>query len=746
MEKQKASFAILPIEGMSCAVCAQRIEKAVSKISGVEKISVNLATSKASVRYNSDKTEIGSIKKIIQSLGYRPLEAVDDIELSKIMELKRLRYRLVISSVFTLPLFYMAMAPMFGMPTPFLDMHHNPVLYAFVELLLSVPIFIAGFGFYVRGARALAALSPNMDSLIFIGTGAAFVCSLYSTADVWSGNAAAVDSLYFETAGMIITLVLLGKLLEAVSKGKTNEAIKKLIGLAPQTACVVRGGIEQDVSIDSVHAGDIVIVKPGGKIPVDGIVLEGAAAMDESALTGESLPVEKKAGDKVFAATINTNGFLKLSASGVGEDTIFAKIIKLVEEAQGNKAPIARLADVVSSYFVPAVCLIAAVSGIIWYIVTGEAGFALNIFISVLVIACPCALGLATPTAIMVGTGIAAEKGILIKGGEALESLCKIDMLVFDKTGTLTSGKPHITDIITAGEFMTAFELLNITASAESASEHPISLAISRDSRAAEIKKVEDFTSMAGFGISALVDGRRLIAGNRKLMDEHSIEPKELAAAAERLSAEGKTPVFVAVDGAIAGIIAVADIVKDEAAVVVSAIRDMGIEIAMITGDNVRTAGAIGERLSIEHIFADVLPHEKANKIKAIQESGRKVAMVGDGVNDAPSLVQSDAGIAIGTGTDIAIESADIVLMRSDLMDICRAIELAGKTIGNVKQNLFWALCYNTLGIPVAAGVLYIFGGPLLNPVFAAAAMSLSSVSVLLNALRLKHSAIFEKK
>ena len=508
----------------------------------------------------------------------------------------------------------------------------------------------------------------------------------------------------------------------------------------------MRDGIEQDASIDSVRTGDTVIVKPGGKIPVDGIVLEGFAAVDESTLTGESLPVEKKAGDKVFAATMNTNGFLKLTASTVGEDTVFAKIIKLVEEAQGNKAPIARLADVVSSYFVPVVCLIAVVSGVAWYIAMGEVGFALNIFISVLVIACPCALGLATPTAIMVGTGIAAENGILIKGGEALESLCRIDMLVFDKTGTLTSGRPQITDIIIADELITTTELLNITASAEAASEHPISLAISHDPRVSEIKKAEHFTSMAGFGISALVESRRLIAGNRKLMDEHSIEPKELAEVAERLSAEGKTPVFVAIDGAVAGIIAVADTVKSEAVAAVSAIRNMGIEIAMITGDNARTAAAIGNRLAIEHIFADVLPHEKAGKIKEIQAGGRKVAMVGDGINDAPPLVQSDAGIAIGNGTDIAIESADIVLMRSDLMDICRAIELAKKTIRNVKQNLFWALCYNTLGIPLAAGVLYIFGGPLLSPVFAAAAMSLSSVSVLLNALRLKHGAGFKEK
>ena len=746
MEKKKSLSVIIPIDGMTCAVCAQRIEKAISKMNGVEKVSVNLASSKASVYYNSDETGVNSIKEIIHDLGYRPLEAIGDLELNKIMEIKSLKRRLIVSFVFTLPLFYMAMAAMFGLVTPFLDMRHNPMAYALVELLLSVPIFIAGFGFYIRGVRALLALSPNMDSLIFIGTGAAYACSLYNVANVWMGDTAAVDLLYFETAGMIITLILLGKLLESISKGRTGEAIKKLISLAPRTACVVRGGVEQDVSVDSVLAGDIVIVKPGGQIPVDGEVLEGAAAVDESSLTGESLPVEKKTGDKVFAATINTNGFLKLAAFNVGENTLFAKIIKLVEEAQGSKSPIARLADVVSSYFVPAVCFTAIVSGGFWYIGRGDVGFALNIFISVLVIACPCALGLATPTAIMVGTGIAAENGILIKGGEALESLCKINMLIFDKTGTLTLGKPQITDIITAGELITASELLNITASAELASEHPISLAISRDPRVTEIKKAEGFTSMAGFGISALVDGRRLVAGNRKLMDEHSVALGGLAETAERLSADGKTPVFVAVDGAVAGIIAVADTVKSEAAAVVSTIRSMGIEVAMITGDNIRTAAAMGKRLAIEHVLADVLPHEKAGKIKLIQDDGRKVAMVGDGVNDAPSLVQSDVGIAMSSGADVAIESADIVLMRSNLTDVCKAIELAKKTIRNVKQNLFWALCYNTLGIPIAAGVLHIFGGPLLNPVFAAAAMSLSSVSVLLNAMRLKYSILRKNK
>jgi Cu+-exporting ATPase len=589
-----------------------------------------------------------------------------------------------------------------------------------------------------------------MDSLIAVGTTAAVGYSVYNVFLIISGDHMAVDSLYFETAGVIIALILLGKTLEAVSKGRTSEAIKKLMGLAPKTALVIVNGEEKELPIEEVQVGDIIVVKPGGKIPVDGKVTEGHSAVDESMLTGESMPVEKKSGDSVYGATINANGVIRFKAEKVGDETALAQIIKLVEDAQSSKAPIAKIADVVCGYFVPIVCIIALASGVAWFIAasTGIASlpngksaleFALSIFISVLVIACPCALGLATPTAIMVGTGKGAENGILIKGGEALETAHKIQTIVFDKTGTITEGRPKVTDVITV-HGVEKYYLLQITASAEKGSEHPLGQAIvqSAQEQGIELSAISHFEAVTGRGIEAVINGVSVLTGNKKLMDERNISFTELETESDNLAEEGKTPMYVAFNGKQAGIVAVADVVKLSSKTAIERLHKMGIEVAMITGDNKKTAAAIAKQDGIDRVLSQVLPQDKSAEVKKLQDEGRKVAMVGDGINDAPALAQADIGIAIGSGTDVAMESADIVLMRSDLMDVPTAINLSKRTIRTIKQNLFWAFGYNVLGIPIAAGLLHIFGGPLLNPMFAAAAMSLSSVSVLSNALRLK--------
>ncbi|MDR3230245.1 MAG: copper-translocating P-type ATPase, partial [Synergistaceae bacterium] len=563
--------------------------------------------------------------------------------------------------------------------------------------------------------------------------------------DLFLSNFGAVNNLYFESAGVIITLILLGKTLEAVSKGKTSEAIKKLMGLAPKTATVIQDGNEIEIPIDEVEIGQVILVRPGGKIPVDGVITEGHSAVDESMLTGESIPLDKKAGDKVYAATINKNGAIRFEATKVGSDTALAQIIRLVEDAQGSKAPIAAMADIVSGVFVPVVCVLAVAAAVAWYWHTRDVRFTMTIFISVLIIACPCALGLATPTAIMVGTGKGAEYGILFKGGEALETTHKIDTIVFDKTGTITEGKPEVTDIVTA-RGVDRNRLLQLTASAEKSSEHPLGEAIVRKGEEEKLEslRVENFQALTGLGIEATIEGSHLYAGNRKLMTEKGFSLGDLESESDRLAEEGKTPMYVVLDDRLAGIVAVADVVKKSSADAIRVLREMGISVAMITGDNLRTANAIARQVGIDRVLAEVLPQDKSNEVKKLQSettpkgTPRRVAMVGDGINDAPALVQADVGIAIGSGTDVAMESADIVLMRSDLMDVPTAIQLSRSTIRNIKQNLFWAFAYNTAGIPVAGGLLHIFGGPLLDPILAAAAMSLSSVSVLSNALRLR--------
>ena len=748
VEKTDTTTITIPIGGMTCAACAQRIEKAIGKLDGVAGVSVNLATEKATVTYHPQTVRASQIKQVITDTGYQALEsaktdAADEDRARKQKEISVLWTKFIVSALFSLPLLYIAMAPMISfvrLPFPRgLDPMSYPLIYALAELLLVIPAVAVGYRFYTVGFKALLQRSPNMDSLIAIGTSAAILYSLYSTLQIIQGNFAAVDALYYETAGVIITLILLGKSLEAVSKGRTSEAIKKLMGLAPKTAIIIQDGEEKEIPIDEVEIGDVIAVRPGAKIPVDGTVLEGHTAIDESMLTGESMPVDKKAGDAVYAASLNSNGAIRFRADRVGSDTALARIIQLVEDAQGSKAPIAKMADIVSGYFVPIVCAIALIAGIAWYAGTRDVEFALSIFISVLVIACPCALGLATPTAIMVGTGKGAENGILIKGGEALETAHTINAIMLDKTGTITRGKPTVTDVLTA-QGIDANSLLQIVAAAEKTSEHPLGQAITGFARdkGISLPDAEGFSALTGRGIEARVGGKAVLAGNRKLMDERHIAMAELEQASDTLASDGKTPMYVALDGKLAGIIAVADVVKESSKAAIEHLGRMGIEVVMITGDNRRTAEAIARQVGIDRVLSEVLPQDKSGEVKKLQAEGKKVAMVGDGINDAPALAQADIGIAIGSGTDVAMESADIVLMRSDLMDVPAAIELSKKTIRNIKQNLFWAFGYNVLGIPVAAGVLYLLGGPLLNPILAAAAMSLSSVSVLTNALRLK--------
>lgn len=743
----KGQMETLRVLGMTCAACSARVEKMVGRMEGVNQVNVNLTTERMSVDFDRSKTSMEDIKKMVEKAGYQweiiRKELVDEDKIRKEKEIKTLHLKLRVSLLFAIPLLYIAMGPMVPwvkVPIPaFLDPMVYPLNYALAQIVLLIPILIAGNKFYKVGFRAIRLLAPNMDSLIAIGTTSAIIYSLYSTYRIWIENDHKyAHNLYFETAGVIIALILLGKYLESVSKGKTSDAIKKLMGLAPKTAWIQRDGKEMELPIEEVVPGDIIVVKPGAKIPVDGVVIDGSTSIDESMLTGESMPVSKKAGDRVFTATINKNGSIRFEATKVGADTALAQIIQLVEDAQGSKAPIAKMADVVSGYFVPIVVGIATIAFLFWTFMGEPLAFSLKVFISVLVIACPCALGLATPTAIMVGTGKGAENGILIKGGEALESAHKIQTIVFDKTGTITEGKPEVTDVI--APMGDEERLLQLTASAEKSSEHPLGEAIvkSAQDRGLSLLETKDFEAITGQGISVRVDSHHLLIGNGKLMKQHGIELSSLAEISDRLAEEGKTPMYVAIDGKSAGIIAVADVVKKSSAQAIQKLTKMGIEVAMITGDNKKTADAIAKQVGISRVLSEVLPQDKANEVKKIQSENKRVAMVGDGINDAPALAQADIGIAIGSGTDVAMESADIVLMHSDLMDVATAIQLSKATIRNIKQNLFWAFAYNTAGIPIAAGVLHFFGGELLSPMFAAAAMSLSSVSVVSNALRLK--------
>ena len=730
------------IEGMTCSSCANSVEKVAKKMKGVENVVVNFATEKILVSYDADVINFGDIKSKVEKAGYKLIredEKKVEEKRKKLDEKGKLLFRLILSLIFALPLLTITMGHMVGMPLPkIIDPMINPLNFAIIQLVLTIPVMIIGYKFYYIGYKNLFKLNPNMDSLIAIGTSAAFIYSLYGTYKIYIGDGSYAMSLYYEAAVTILTLITLGKYLEAISKGKTSQAIKKLMGLAPKTATIVRDVNELNILIDEVIVGDIVIVKPGEKLPVDGEVIDGSTSVDESMITGESIPVEKCVGSKVIGASINKNGFIKYKATKVGKDTALSQIIKLVEDAQGSKAPIAKLADIIASYFVPIVIGLAILSSIGWLIAGKDVVFALTIFISVLVIACPCALGLATPTAIMVGTGKGAEYGVLIKGGEALEITHQIDTIIFDKTGTITEGKPVVADIITTT--ISEEELLSIAASSEKGSEHPLGEAIVKgaEERNIKLKEISNFKAIPGRGIKVEIEGKVILLGNKKLMTENSIEVGDLGVKSDKLANEGKTPMYIAINNNLEGIIAVADTIKPSSKEAIENIHKMGIKIAMITGDNKKTAYSIAKQVGIDIVLAEVLPEDKANEVKKLQKEGSKVAMVGDGINDAPALAQADIGIAIGTGTDVAIESANIVLMKGDLKDVVTAIKLSKATIRNIKQNLFWAFGYNVLGIPVAMGVLHIFGGPLLNPMIGAAAMSLSSVSVLANALRLR--------
>ncbi|WP_449459073.1 heavy metal translocating P-type ATPase [Streptococcus suis] len=735
------------ISGMTCASCAMTVEKALGKLEGVEEVSVNLATEKATIRYSRDRQNSASLERAVEQAGYqliRPEEVEGAADKGPSKE-DILWKRFVWSAVFTLPLLYIAMGPMVpwgGLPLPALL--HQPLVYAVSQVILLIPVLYIGRSFFQKGFKTLLQGHPNMDSLIAVGTGAALVQGLLMIVFLWIGKEVAMHGhhpeLYFESAAVILTLITLGKYFEARAKGQTSEAIKKLMDLAPKTAQVLRNGQEIQVPIEEVVVGDQVIVRPGQQIPVDGQVLEGQTRVDESMLTGESLPVKKALGDNVFGGTLNQQGAITMQATKVGRDTTLAQIIRLVEEAQGSKAPIAKLADQVSAIFVPVVMGLALLSGLAWYFLGQESWiFSLSIIIAVLVIACPCALGLATPTAIMVGTGKGAENGLLFKSGQAIETLQGVNTIVFDKTGTITEGKPQVTDIHLLST-KNREQVLQLAASSEQFSEHPLAQALLQ---AAQTEKIEllpatDFQALSGRGLSVTIAEQTIYLGNERLMLEQGIDVSKGRAVAETFAHQAKTPVFLARQQELLAVIAIADKVKETSRQAVQALQAMGLEVVMLTGDNEKTAQAIAKEVGIEQVVSQVLPDDKANQVKFLQEQGKTVAMVGDGINDAPALAQAHVGLAIGSGTDIAIESADIVLMHSDILDVVKAVNLSQETMRTIKQNLFWAFAYNVIGIPIAMGLLHVFGGPLLTPMFAGAAMALSSVSVVLNALRLK--------
>lgn len=734
----------LAISGMTCAACAKNVERTLRKLEGVQQHDVNYGAEKLTLSFDPLIISFDTISAAITRAGYTlHLPQADEAEAAaarKAEHMQSLWRRFVVSSVFTIPLTIFSMLPMFlhelGIHMPINPMEY-PAANMLIQGALTLPVLLVNRNIFKDGLRSLILGNPNMDSLIAKGTSVAFIYSLYLTfQNVFMG----ADYLpYYEVSAVILTLIVLGKYMEAKTKGKTSEAIKKLMGLSPKTARVARADKEQDIPVEEVAVGDVIIVRPGESMPVDGIVLQGETSVDESMLTGESMPVSKSPGDSVIGASINKNGAVRYQATKVGKDTVLAQIILLVENAQASKAPIARLADTVSGHFVHVVIGIALLSGLAWLLAGAGVAFALRIFIAVLVIACPCALGLATPTAIMVGTGKGAENGILIKSGEALETAHKIQTVLLDKTGTITEGKPHVTDIIAKGK-LGPDELLLLAASAERQSEHPLGEAIAQEgsARFSDLHTATSFASITGQGITAKIEGKLLLAGNSRLMQNNNIDTNQYTEDCDALAKDGKTPMFIAVDNQLAGVIAVADIIKPTSAGAVEQLKAMGIDVIMLTGDNTRTAEAVARQAGITKVLAEILPQDKAENIRRLQADGRKVAMVGDGINDAVALAQADVGIAIGSGTDVAMESANIVLMRGDLTGVGGAIYLSKRTIRNIKQNLFWAFAYNVLGIPVAMGLLYIFGGPLLSPMLAALAMSFSSVSVLTNVLRLR--------
>lgn len=741
------------VTGMTCSACSAHVEKSVSKLEGVQCVNVNLLQNSMVVEYDDNALGTTDIIHAVESGGYgasvqgetKTQEAPKNVAVEEMHHMKR---RLIASFCFLIPLFYISMGHMMGAPLPAILLgDENVMIFALTQLFLTIPVLIINKKYYVVGFKALWNKAPNMDSLIALGSAASVVYSvfaIYSMAyamghgDLMTAHHYGME-LYFESAAMILTLITVGKYMETRSKGKTSEAISKLMDLAPKTATVLRNGVEQEIPVEEVVTGDTIIVKPGQRIPVDGKIIEGFSAVDESAITGESIPVEKQVGDTVIGATVNKSGYFRMTATRVGKDTTLSQIIALVEEAGASKAPIAKLADKVSGVFVPVVITIAVLAAVIWFVAGNQPfSFALSIGIAVLVISCPCALGLATPTAIMVGTGKGAEYGILVKSAESLEIAHQVQTVVLDKTGTLTEGKPVVTDVVLAKGILRN-RLLKQAAAVEALSEHPLAEAIVAYAKEKEVafEKAENLTATAGQGVEADVAGNHILAGNLKMMQERGIQLGEWEAKAVDLAEAGKTPLFFAENETFLGIVALADTLKPTSKAAVDAFHQMGIEVVMLTGDNKRTAEAIAKELDIQ-VIAEVLPQDKEREVRRLQEQGKKVAMIGDGINDAPALMRADVGVAIGAGTDVAMESADIILMKSDLMDAVTAIELSHATIRNIKENLFWAFFYNACGIPLAAGVFYPLLEWKLNPMFAAAAMSFSSAFVVGNALRLR--------
>lgn len=735
------------VSGMTCAACSSAVERVTRKLPGVSESNVNLTTNMLMITY--DDTKLGS-EEIITRVDKAGFQAALYIEKDKAekeheredleQSIKRTKRKLLVNIIVAIPLLYISMGHMvpFPMPLPaILDMHHNPMYFAAAQLVLTSIILYNGRKFYVVGFKSLFRGHPNMDSLVAIGTGSAFLYSLVMTLAIPSDEMA-VHNLYFESAAIVVTLVMLGKYMESRSKGKTSEAIRKLMELAPDTAIVLRNGEQKEVPVEQVGLDEEILIRPGSRIPLDGIILEGSTSVDESMLTGESIPVEKDKGDEVIGGSVNYQGALTVKVTHVGADTTLAKIVKMMEDAQGKKAPISKLADTVAGYFVPAVIVIAIVASVIWLLLGHDLTFVLTIFVSVLVIACPCALGLATPTAIMVGTGLGASHGILIKSGEALEISHKVDTVVLDKTGTITEGQPTVMEVLPKD--IDPNELLWIAASCEQVSEHPLGQAIVRHAKekGLQLANVTEFQSITGQGIKADVEGVHYMIGNKKLCSEQALNLAGYEAKADEIAEKGQTPMYVAKEGSVIGIVSVADPVKKTSEKAIRQMQHMGITVYMLTGDNQLTADYIGRNIGVDHVIAEVLPGDKANVVENLQAEGKRVMMVGDGINDAPALVQADVGVAIGSGSDIALDSSDIVLMKSDLSDVYKAIKLSKSTIRNIKQNLFWAFFYNACGLPLAAGALYAINGTLLSPIFAGLAMSLSSVSVVGNALRLK--------